>query len=152
MLHVRDMIPAVPEVVDEKIWETVEASEPLYRRDEATGLLLETGRSATTRRAVLRATGRRVTTGSVIQADRACADCGAALVPMGDRDFYYLACGRLNIRDPESRQPEGARWLPHRRKDAEDRAVITWEPVPSEEPYRDCVLECGGWTPDEVRP
>ena len=142
MLHVRDMLPAVPEIVDERVFEVEEIEEPVYR--EVDGLLIETGRTAVRRRSRSVLTGRKVDTGSRKQADLICGDCGASLVPApDDRPFYYLVCGRLNVRDPEQRRPEGGRWLP--RHDA--KGVIVWAVVPSEEPYPDCVLECGGWKP-----
>ena len=142
MLHVRDMLPAVPEIVDERVFEVEEIEEPVYR--EVDGLLIETGRTAVRRRSRSVLTGRKVDTGSRKQADMACSDCGASLVPApDDRPFYYLVCGRLNLRDPEQRRPEDGRWLP--KFDA--KGALVWAVVPSEEPYPDCVLECGGWKP-----
>ena len=145
MLHVRDMLPAVPEIVDERVFEVEETEEPVYR--EVDGLLIETGRTAVRKRGRFVKTGKRVDTGSMKQADLACADCGADLVPApDDRPFYYLVCGRLNRRDPEGRRPEGARWLLRRQPEAPDpQDRVVWELVESEEPYPDCVLECGRW-------
>src|SRR3990167_2371007 len=145
MLHVRDMVPAVPEEVDELVLETEETSEPVYEREPGTGLLIATGMTATYRRSRYVKTGKRVLTGSRKQIDLTCADCGASLVPApDDRPFYYLVCGRLNLRDPEQRRPEGARWLLRRQPEAPDpQDRVVWELVESEEPYPDCVLECG---------
>ena len=144
MLHVRDMLPAVPEEVDELVLETEETSEPVYEREPGTGLLIATGMTATYRRSRYVKTGKRVLTGSRKQVDLTCADCGASLVPApDDRPFYYLVCGRLHLRDPEQRRPEDGRWLP--KFDA--KGALVWAVVPSEEPYPDCVLECGGGKP-----
>lgn len=139
MLHVRKMKPPKEEVVDERVFEVTETEEPVYR--EVDGLLVETGRTAVRRRGVFKLTGKKVKTGSMLAQDLACGDCGADLVPApDDRPFYYLICGRLNRRDPEQRRPEDGRWLP--KADG-----VTWELVPSKEPYEGCVLECGGWQP-----
>lgn len=142
MLHVRKMKPATPEVVDERVFEIEETEEPVYR--EVDGLLVETGKTAVRTRGSFRLTGKRVKTGSMQMAELSCRDCGADLVPAPeDRPFYYLLCGRLNLRDPEGRRPEDGRWLPKVQQDGS----VAWAIVPSEEPYADCVLECGGWSP-----
>ena len=142
MLHVRDMLPAIPEVIEEVVLDIEEVEEPLYERDAATGLLLRTGESVVTRRVRKRKTGELVQTTSMVAIDRVCRDCGAELAP-ADGPFYYLLCGRLNFPPREATFTPTSRRLPHRTAEG-----IEWRTVPSEAIYPDCVLECGGWRAD----
>lgn len=143
MLHVRPATPDVAEEVDEIKVTISEQAEPLYARDPETGVLLKTSDSVTVRRAIEKRTGKRVRTGSRVQGDLSCRDCGAAIVAgPDDRPFRYLVCGRLNVRAPEDMgQPEEGRWLPHRTPGKPP----VWKVVPSEEPLPGGVLECGRW-------
>jgi hypothetical protein len=162
-LHTRDMVPPVRELVPEMTEEVTEVSEPTYRRDGATGVLLETGNIVTQRVVTLvpvhvkdhkgkvkldaagepvpsmldhaiREDGTRVD-GSLIAVDLVCHDCGTALIGAGDRLFEYLVCGRIDSRDHV--------FVRVRYEDHDHNLVDLWEKFDSDEPYEGCVLECG---------
>ena len=147
MIHVREATPDIPEEIAERVFEVEETQEPLYERD-ATGVLLRTSDTVTIKRGRYRVTGRRVRTGSTIQGDLRCRDCGADLVAAGDRPFRYLICGRLNLRIPDDKgRPEGGRWLP---AGVDPKGRLMWRIVEAEEPTAGSVLECGRWNLEET--
>src|SRR4051812_18042716 len=159
MLHARDMLPPVRELIEEHVSEVTEVPvEDVYERDAATGVLIRVGTTPGGFQVVTRPTGELVESfqttedgvtwtvheGSMKQVDLHCGDCGSLLKPGNDCDFYYLLCSRLNerrhdqfkvveLRDVEQDDGTLRRGVP---------VVVTYD-IESQEPYPDCVLECG---------
>lgn len=142
-LHVRDALPAKPEIKSDRVpvYETVERE--IYREQD--GLLIETGRSVSVQRRVGWEEGPEYDTGSMIAQDLTCLDCGADLVPHDEREISFLICGRLNYPNALMRAGDQSRFLPYRVIADNGAETIEWKPVESEKPYPGCVLECGNW-------
>jgi hypothetical protein len=151
MLHARDMLPPVRELIEEHELQVVTAEiEDVYERDEKSGVLIRVGKTNPTHGiAQMVPTGRMVESyetpgegdavvvheGSMKQADLLCGDCGSLLKPANDRDFYYLLCSRL-----DERAHDVTTWIA---RNDEGEPVIRKRTLKGEEPYENCVLECG---------
>jgi hypothetical protein len=149
------MVPPARELIEELVDKDFTPDvEDVYERDEKTGVLIRVGKTRATTVTRRVPTGRmveRFTTGkgkdavvhegSMKQVDLFCHDCGSELRPANDR-FYYLLCSRLNDRNPKHFER-----IEQRPDEVDGRPVIKtvliqWD-VESDEPYKDCVLECG---------
>lgn len=152
-LHARDMVPPVREQIEEHVSEVTDVPvEDVHERDAKTGVLIRVGTTPGGQQVVTRATGKLVESfetvdadntvtvheGSLKQVDLTCHDCGSLLKPANDRPFYYLLCSRLNERKHEQFQRFEERVEDGQRVPG----FVTWL-VESDEPYKNCVLECG---------
>lgn len=142
-LHVRDLIPPVPEVRQDRIPIYEEVERPLYR--EVDGLLIETGRSVKVQRRVGTEVGPEYETDSLIFVDK-CNDCGAELVPHDEREISFYVCGTINFPNALTRPGDESRFLPYTVTEQNGAESLVWKPVDQDaKPYPGCVLECGNW-------